>query len=76
MKASVPHYNSAGQVVHVCMTSVQDVARFIVAALDLPEWPTEFRMLGDRMSVLDLVREAETMRGKLLTVSSDKTAPI
>jgi nucleoside-diphosphate-sugar epimerase len=64
MKASVPHYNSAGNVIHICLTSAQDVARFIVAALDLPNWPTELRMRGDRLSVLEVVQEAETMRGK------------
>jgi nucleoside-diphosphate-sugar epimerase len=64
MKASVPHYNNAGHIIHICLTSAQDVARFVVAALDLPNWPTEFRMRGDRLSVLDAVQEAESMRGK------------
>ncbi|KAL2008273.1 hypothetical protein VTN00DRAFT_8255 [Thermoascus crustaceus] len=63
MTAQIPYYNSMGQEVHICMTSVQDVARFVVAALDLPAWPTEFRMRGDRMALDDVVRTAEIMRG-------------
>jgi hypothetical protein len=49
-----PHYNAAGEVVHVCMTSAEDVGRFVVAALDLSQWPEELRMCGERMSALML----------------------
>lgn len=64
-KAHIPFYNNNGQLVHICMTSAEDVARFLVAALDLPQWPTEFRIQGDRMSVSEIVEIAETMRGML-----------
>jgi len=64
MKASIPQYDSAGNLIHICLTSAQDVARFVVAALELPTWPTELRMMGERMSVLNVVQEAESMRGK------------
>ena len=57
-KAQVPYYSNTGQVVRLCMTSAEDVARFVVAALELPQWPTEFRMQGDRMSVSELVQVA------------------
>lgn len=63
LTAEFPHKNSSGQLVHICMTSAQDVAKYIVAALEIPEWPTEIRMKGDRMSVRDVVRVAEQMRG-------------
>ncbi|KAK2758971.1 hypothetical protein FQN54_003069 [Arachnomyces sp. PD_36] len=62
-KAHVPFYSNAGQVVRTCMTSAEDVARFVVAALELPQWPTEFRMRGDRMSVSEIVQVAEAMTG-------------
>jgi hypothetical protein len=58
-RAYVPY--NAGQHVYICMTSAQDVARFVVAALDLPHWPTEFRVCGDRVSARDVVRAAENM---------------
>ena len=64
MKARIPHYNAAGEVVHLCMTSAEDVGRFVVAALDLPQWPTEMRMCGERMSAPDVVRVAELVRGE------------
>lgn len=62
MTAQIPYYDSAGQEVHICMTSAQDVARFVVAALDLSEWPSEFRMRGERMALSDVVRVAEITR--------------
>lgn len=69
MTAQIPYYDPLGQEVHICMTSAQDVARFVVAALDLPQWPTEFRMRGERMALDDVVRTAEIMRGELMTSS-------
>lgn len=63
-KAMIPYYNSAGQPVYVCMTSARDVARFVVAALDLSSWPRELRMKGDRMTVSELVSTGETLRGE------------
>lgn len=62
-RAQVPYLNSAGQPATVCMTSAHDVARFVVAALDLPTWPRELRMRGERMSVRDIVAVAETIQG-------------
>ena len=63
-KAMIPYYNPAGQHVCVCMTSARDVARFVVAALDLSSWPRELRMRGDRMTVSQLVSIGETLRGE------------
>ena len=65
MRARIPHYNAAGEIVRICMTSAEDVGRFVVAALDLPQWPTEMRMCGERMSASDVVSVAELMIGKL-----------
>ncbi|KAG5919451.1 hypothetical protein E4U42_006520 [Claviceps africana] len=50
--------NARGHTVRVCLTSVYDAVRFIVAAIDLGprNWPHEFTMRGDRLSVRDIVR--------------------
>lgn len=49
--------NAQGRSVRVCMTSVYDVARFIVAAIDLgpANWPRELTMRGDRITLRDVV---------------------
>lgn len=56
--------NAAGQPVYVCMTSANDVARFVVAALDLRSWPREFRLRGERMTAASIVAIAEQVRGR------------
>lgn len=63
LKAQIPRFNATGQPVRICMTSAQDVGRFVVAAIDLDEWPSELRMRGERMTVLEVVAVAEQMRG-------------
>ncbi|KAI9781261.1 MAG: hypothetical protein M1835_004334 [Candelina submexicana] len=63
-RAQIPHYNAAGQIVSICLTSARDVARFVVTALNLPRWPAELRMCGERMSVYDVVRTAEHIQGQ------------
>ncbi|MCJ1394878.1 hypothetical protein MMC18_007758 [Xylographa bjoerkii] len=62
MRSQIP-YDASGRPAMISITAVQDVGHFIVAALDLPERPREFRMRGDRMNASDLVRVAEAMRG-------------
>ncbi|KAF2087430.1 NAD(P)-binding protein [Saccharata proteae CBS 121410] len=64
MRAQVPAYDSANRLSMVCLTAAQDVARFVVRALDLPVWPPELRMCGERMRVADLVVVAREVRGK------------
>ena len=61
--AEIPSHDREGREVHVSMTSAQDVARFVVRALDFAHWPLELWMQGDRMSVWNLVMEAEAIRG-------------
>lgn len=63
--AEVVEQHSDGRPVHVTMTSVNDVARFVVAALDLDidQWQDEFRMSGDRISVAQILQWAESIRG-------------
>lgn len=63
LRAQIPRFNATGQPVRICMTSAQDIGRFVVAAIDLDEWPRELRMRGERMTVLEVVAVAEQMRG-------------
>ena len=65
MTASAPVYDANNQPnVTICLTAAEDVARFVVKALDLNRWPTEMTMVGERMTVLDLLRAVERARGK------------
>ena len=63
MRAQIPLFNSLGEEVYVCMTSARDVARYVVAALDLPSWPTEMRLRGDRLSASGIVAAGEQVWG-------------
>lgn len=49
--------STSGRKVRICLTSAYDLARFIVAALDLgpAHWPTEYTLRGDRLSLEQLV---------------------
>jgi hypothetical protein len=61
----VVEHNRSGQPVHLCLTSIADVARFVIAALDLgiSRWPGEFRMRGDRRTVTQIIEYAEELKG-------------
>lgn len=66
--AEIVERNMAGRPIHVCLTSANDVARFLVAAIELgPEnWPGELRMSGDRLTVSEIVQWAEAVKGGAL----------
>ncbi|OIW28876.1 NAD(P)-binding protein [Coniochaeta ligniaria NRRL 30616] len=55
----------SGRPVQVVLTSVYDVARFVAAAIELGpnNWPREFKMRGDQMTVRDLVATCSNVRG-------------
>jgi len=65
--AEIVERNSSGRSVYVSMTSVNDVGRFLAAALDLgiQNWPTEFKMYGDRRKVSEILQWAEATKGGL-----------
>lgn len=64
MTANAPVYDNNNQPnVTICVTAAEDVARFVVKALDLNRWPEEMTMVGERMTVLDLLRCVERARG-------------
>ena len=63
MSARVPLYGHAGNLASICMTSMYDVGRFVVRALNMAQWPAEMTMSGDRMSVAALVETVKRIRG-------------
>ncbi|CAH0057921.1 unnamed protein product [Clonostachys solani] len=54
------------------LTSIHDSARFVVAALDLPEWPRELRVVGDTLTYNELAKLAEEARGVKFDVKYDE----
>lgn len=63
--AEVVEQHSDGRPVSIAMTSINDVARYLVAALDLDidTWPDELRISGDRLTVQQIVQWAESIKG-------------
>lgn len=63
--AEVIEFTGVNQPVWLCLTSLSDVARFLVAALDLGinSWPPEYRVCGDRKTVTQLIEDAESVKG-------------
>ncbi|KAF2710003.1 NAD(P)-binding protein [Pleomassaria siparia CBS 279.74] len=64
MTATVPGYDSEGNLSSLCMTSARDVGKFVVRALDLPSWPKEMSMCGERMTVSTLINTVQACRGR------------
>ncbi|KAH7144174.1 nmrA-like family protein [Dactylonectria estremocensis] len=48
-----------------------DVARFTIAALDLPSWPRQLRIVGDTLTYNEFVKLAEAARGVKFDVKYD-----
>lgn len=68
MSAVVPAYDANNTPnVMVCLTAAQDVGKFVTKALDLPQWPPELRMYGQRVAVKDLVLLVQRLKG-IITV--------
>ncbi|GKT91017.1 isoflavone reductase family protein [Colletotrichum tofieldiae] len=72
--ADIVETDSSGRPVQVCMTSVEDVGRFVAAAIELGpgSWPREFKMRGDRMSVRDVFAKCSNVRGVAFTLRTRK----
>lgn len=66
--AEIVERTHSGQPTTISMISVNDVGRFLVAAIDLgPQtWPGEFRMQGDRRTVTEILQWAEAVKGGAL----------
>ena len=77
MSAQVPAYNANNMPnVTICMTAAQDVGKFVTKALDMPQWPPELRMCGQRIALKDLVGLVQRLRGKHHTMASWKDTPL
>ncbi|KAH7358168.1 hypothetical protein B0T11DRAFT_100544 [Plectosphaerella cucumerina] len=63
--AHIMETNGGGRTAYVCLTAVDDVARFVAAAVELglDTWPREFKMRGDRLSVRDIFATCSNIRG-------------
>ncbi len=61
-------YDSKGKAVKLCLTSVSDLVKFVIAAVDLgpSNWPKEYRLRGDRMTIKDIVDSVTEVRGGTL----------
>lgn len=68
--ARVPGDGSA----YVVLTRGEDVGKFVGASLDLEKWPEVSRMRGDRRTLNEVVKLAETVRGKWVMVCSVRYA--
>lgn len=64
MAAEAPIWDADGDLVKLCLTSMHDVARFVVEALGMREWPVVLTMQGDRMTVQELVTLVQEVRSK------------
>jgi hypothetical protein len=56
-----------GQPATICLTGAQDVARLVVRALDLPNWPPQFYMVGERLTIPQLIFSVLHARSKSLS---------
>lgn len=65
MAAEAPIWDADGDLVKLCLTSMNDVARFVVEALGMREWPVVLTMQGDRMTVQELVSLVQEVRSKI-----------
>lgn len=61
--------NAGGHRVYISLTSAYDLARFIVAALDIGpgNWPKEYMLRGDRLSVDQLVSTCSQLQNGMYT---------
>ncbi|KAF2148478.1 NAD-P-binding protein [Myriangium duriaei CBS 260.36] len=58
----------------MCLTETSDIARFIIAALDLKTWPEISGMRGDVKSLQELVNIAEKVQGRRFLIKENSPA--
>ena len=63
LRAIAPIVDSQGNDVELCLTAAQDVAKLIVRAIDMRNWPPELSMVGERMTVRQLLQTVLVVRG-------------
>lgn len=54
----------------VSFTYTKDLAKFVIAALDLPKWDESLFCYGDKATWNELLSIAEEMRGQLIFVAA------
>ncbi|KFY70879.1 hypothetical protein V499_08901 [Pseudogymnoascus sp. VKM F-103] len=64
-KAGIPGDGSAT----IIITHTTDVARFVAAALSLPDWPEKVIIQGDRLTLDEVVAVAESVKGSKFDVT-------
>lgn len=64
MSADAPVYDASNNLASICMTSAWDVGQFVVRALELHDWPSEMTMVGERMTVNQLINTVQACRGQ------------
>lgn len=52
-------------------THSRDIARFVVAVLEIPRWEKRYHLVGDRLTLNDFVRIAEEISGHSFEKHSD-----
>lgn len=65
MTAVAPIYDAANNYSSLCLTSIYDVAKFVVMSLDMTSWPSEMSICGERLTVHGLITLIGTCRGML-----------
>lgn len=53
----------------VVLTTIQDIGRFVAASLELPKWQPESRIVGDKLSFIDVADLVKTICGRDLRVT-------
>ncbi|KAF3039246.1 hypothetical protein E8E11_003467 [Didymella keratinophila] len=66
MTAVAPIYDAANNCSSLCLTSMYDVAKFVVKSLDMTSWPSEMSICGERLTVHGLITLIGTCRGRPL----------
>lgn len=56
----------------IVFTHTSDVAKFVVASLELDQWPGESYVIGDKVTLTEFVELAETAKG---TIATGELAP-
>lgn len=63
-KARIPVLDNVGTDICICLTSVGDVGKLVARCLDIEDWPDQLRMCGERLTLSELVKTIEEIRGR------------
>lgn len=76
--AEYPEKTAKGNTVRICMTSIYDVVRFIIAAVDIgpKHWPKEYTLRGDKLSLRDVVDLCGQARGGTYSSFNETRMPL